>query len=128
MNRRSVVADGSPRKSPPSSGSWLQFALFGHPDFAKAAFADLFEQLVAAEHLCEGFLKGRFEGGGSCCVEGGSRQQGVVREVFVYQLLHLAAESGVLAARPLKIGCLRFGRGNLDGFDENSRSVMIQIH
>ena len=34
-----------------------RLALFGHPDFAEAAFADLLQQLVAADHLGRGFLR-----------------------------------------------------------------------
>jgi hypothetical protein len=41
-----------------------RLALFGHPDFAEAAFADLLQQLVAADHLRGGLRRGRGHGGG----------------------------------------------------------------
>ena len=41
-----------------------RLALLGHPDFAEAAFADLFQQLVAADHLGRGFLGGGFDDDG----------------------------------------------------------------
>ena len=38
-----------------------RLALLGHPDFAEAAFAELLEQFVAAEHLRRGCLRREIE-------------------------------------------------------------------
>jgi hypothetical protein len=96
-----------------------RLALFGHPDFAEAAFADLLQQLVAANHLGRGFGKGGFDGGGPLSLEGGSGQETVAGKMFFQQLVHLAAESDIPGARPLKIGRTRLRRAHLQGFQED---------
>ena len=96
-----------------------RFALLGHPDFSEPAFTELFEQLIAANHLGGGLLDREFGDARPLCLQGGSRQEAVVRKMLLQQLVHLAAESDIVAAGPLKIrrACLR--RGHLQGFQED---------
>ena len=96
-----------------------RLALLGHPDFAKAAFADLLQQLVAAKHLGRGFLDWEFGNAGPLSLQGRSRQEAVVRKMLLQQFLHLAAESDIPAARALKIYRTRLRRGHLQGFKKN---------
>ena len=96
-----------------------RLALLGHPDDAEAAFADLLQQLVAADHLCRGFLDWGFGDGEPLSLQGGSGQEAVVGKMFLQQLVHLAAESDIPAARPLKIRRARLRRGHLQCFKKN---------
>src|SRR4051812_20867561 len=79
-----------------------RLALLRHPYFTKAAFAELLEQFVAANHLGRGFRDWKFGDSGPLSVESGSPQEPVVGKMFSQQLVHLLTESEIPTARSLK--------------------------
>lgn len=90
-----------------------RFLLFRHPDLAKSAFADLFEQFVAVQDLGRGFLVGKGGHGRRRSLHGGSGQQAVVGKMFLQQIVHLAAQIDLLVARLTEIRRARLRRGDL---------------
>ncbi len=96
-----------------------RLALLGHPDFAEAAFTDLFEQFVAANHLGRGFLGWGFDDAGPLSIQGGSCHKAVAGKMFLQQLVHLAAERDIPAAGGMQVSRARLRRGHLQGFKED---------
>jgi hypothetical protein len=73
----------------------------------KAAFTDLLEQLVTADHRRRGWRGLDFA---SASLHGRSGQQTVVPKVFPEQLLHLVAQTGIPATGLVEIRRPRLGR------------------
>ena len=82
------------------------FALFGHENHAATAFADLFEQFVATDHIAGGVARRQggirhkkdADGAGGLGVEDGGVEAGVLGEVSGEQLADGFAQAGIVGA------------------------------
>ena len=88
-------------------------------DREEVTFTDLFEQLIAANHLGGGLLDWEFGDAEPLSVQGGSRQKAVVGKMLLQQLIDLATESDIPSAGCLQVSRARLRRAHLQGFQKN---------
>src|SRR5262249_24840538 len=91
-----------------------RLGLLGHVDYAEAAFADLFKQLVRTDNGARGFRRRLIDRGGDANKRGRPPGTGLPL-VAAQQVLNALAEVGISPASLAEVFCPRARRTNLPG-------------